>query len=76
MASRTAGSPVSIALVDDYDVVVAGVAHMLAGYRDRVVVAELDSNQPVDDVVDIARPHSGGIPGRKYPAPCTAPSMG
>jgi DNA-binding NarL/FixJ family response regulator len=54
MASRTAGSPVSIALVDDYDVVVAGVAHMLAGYRDRVVVAELDSNEPVDDVVDIA----------------------
>jgi DNA-binding NarL/FixJ family response regulator len=54
MAARTAGSPVSIALVDDYDVVVAGVAHMLASYRDRVVVAELDSNQPVDDVVDIA----------------------
>jgi len=54
MASRTAGSPVSIALVDDYDVVVAGVAHMLDRYRDRVVVAELDSNQPVDDVVDIA----------------------
>ncbi len=54
MASRTAGSPVSIALVDDYDVVVAGVAHMLASYRDRVVVAELDSNEPVDDVVDIA----------------------
>jgi len=54
MASRTAGSPVSIALVDDYDVVVAGVAHMLASYRDRVVVAELDSNQPMDDVVDIA----------------------
>ena len=40
--------------MDDYDVVVAGVAHMLDGYRDRVVVAELDSNQPVDDVVDIA----------------------
>jgi DNA-binding NarL/FixJ family response regulator len=54
MPSRAARSPVSIALVDDYDVVVAGVAHMLAGYSDRVVVAELDSNEPVDDVVDIA----------------------
>ena len=43
MASRTAGSPVSIALVDDYDVVVSCVAHMLASYRDQVVVAELDS---------------------------------
>jgi DNA-binding NarL/FixJ family response regulator len=53
MASRTAGSPVSIALVDDYDVVVAGVAHMLDRYRDRVVVAELDANKPVEDVVDI-----------------------
>ena len=54
MASRRAASPVSIALVDDYDVVVAGVAHMLASYRDRVVVIELDLNASVKDVVDIA----------------------
>lgn len=42
-----------MALVNDYDVVVQGVAHMLDQYQDRVVVAELDTNLPVADVVDI-----------------------
>src|SRR6201990_2088544 len=46
-------SPITVALVDDYDVVVMGVANMLDPYRDRVVIAELDSTMPVDDVVDI-----------------------
>ena len=46
--------PVHIAVVDDYDVVVAGVANMLDPYRDRVVVAELDTGRPVKDVVDVA----------------------
>ncbi len=46
--------PIQVALVDDYDVVVIGVANMLEPYRDRVVVAELDTNQPVVDAVDIA----------------------
>ncbi len=27
--------PITIALVDDYDVVLAGVAHLLASYGDR-----------------------------------------
>jgi DNA-binding NarL/FixJ family response regulator len=45
---------VHIAVVDDYDVVVAGVAHMLEPYRDRVVVAELDTGRSVKDAVDIA----------------------
>ncbi len=40
--------------MDDYDVVVIGVANMLEPYRDRVVVAELDTNKPVEDDVDIA----------------------
>jgi DNA-binding NarL/FixJ family response regulator len=48
------GGPIKIALVDDYDVVVVGVANMLEPYRDRVVVAELDTNKPVEDHVDIA----------------------
>jgi len=48
-----ASSPITVALVDDYDVVVQGVANMLDRYRDRVVVAELDSTMPVDDAVDI-----------------------
>ena len=44
---------ISVALVDDYDVVLIGVAHMFDRYRDRVVVAEIDANAPVDDLVDI-----------------------
>ena len=40
-------------MVDDYDVVVLGVAHMLDPYRDRVRIAELDTNEPLADIVDI-----------------------
>ncbi len=43
---------VSIAVVDDYEVVVAGVAHMLEPFSERVAIAEIDANvhpmQPVD----------------------------
>ena len=42
-----------MALVDDYDVVVMGVANMFDNYRDRVVVAELDATMGVKDPVDI-----------------------
>jgi DNA-binding NarL/FixJ family response regulator len=45
--------PISVALVDDYDVVLIGLAHMFDRYEDRVVVAELDANEPVTDAVDI-----------------------
>jgi DNA-binding NarL/FixJ family response regulator len=45
--------PITVALVDDYDVVVMGVANMFSQYRDRIVVAELDSNMAVEDTVDI-----------------------
>src|ERR1700741_5293020 len=48
-----ANSPITVALVDDYDVVVMGVANMFDRYRDRVVVAELDSHTAVEDAVDI-----------------------
>jgi len=54
MSSGVAGSPITVALVDDYDVVLIGVAHMFDRYRDRVVVAEIDANESVADVVDIA----------------------
>ncbi len=47
-------SPILIALVDDYDVVLTGVASMLDPYRDRVLVAEIDANEPLSDAVDIA----------------------
>ena len=45
--------PLHVALVDDYDVVVIGLAHLFDPYRDRIVIAELDTNQPVIDDVDV-----------------------
>jgi DNA-binding NarL/FixJ family response regulator len=45
--------PICIALVNDYDVVVVGLAHLFDAYRDRIVVAELDTNKAVVDDVDI-----------------------
>jgi DNA-binding NarL/FixJ family response regulator len=50
----TGQSPILIGLVDDYDVVLTGVASMLDPYRDRVLVAEIDANEPLVDTVDIA----------------------
>jgi DNA-binding NarL/FixJ family response regulator len=50
----TGRSPILIALIDDYDVVLTGVARMLDPYRDRVLVAEIDANEPLSDTVDIA----------------------
>jgi len=49
----TSKVPITVALVDDYDVVLIGVAHILEQYRDRIVIAEMDTNEAVDDVVDI-----------------------
>lgn len=46
--------PLLIALVNDYDVVLQGVARMLDRYRDRVLIAEIDATTTVDDHVDIA----------------------
>ena len=47
-------APILIALIDDYDIVLTGVAKMLDGYRDRVLVAEIDANTELTDAVDIA----------------------
>jgi DNA-binding NarL/FixJ family response regulator len=47
------GKPIRVALVDDYDVVLMGVARMFDAYRDRVVVCEIDANEDVEDVVDV-----------------------
>jgi NarL family two-component system response regulator LiaR len=46
-------TPISIAINDDYEIVVAGVAALLAPYPDRVEVVELDSNEPTTSDVDI-----------------------
>lgn len=52
-ARSTSDRAITVALVDDYDVVLLGVARMLDGYRDRVRVVEIDANEVVEDVVDI-----------------------
>src|SRR5215211_839400 len=51
MARNTA---VRLALVDDYEVVLAGLAKMFEPYGDRIEVVEIDANQPVTQDVDIA----------------------
>ncbi len=46
-------SPVRVAINDDYEIVVVGVATLLAPYADRVEVVELDANEPTASDVDI-----------------------
>jgi DNA-binding NarL/FixJ family response regulator len=53
MARSSGRVPITVALVDDYDIVLAGVAHMFSRYQDRVLVVEIDANEPVADPVDI-----------------------
>jgi DNA-binding NarL/FixJ family response regulator len=50
---QTAVRPISVALVDDYDVVLIGLAHMFDAYRDRIVISEIDANAVLDDSIDI-----------------------
>jgi DNA-binding NarL/FixJ family response regulator len=45
--------PIRLALIDDYEMVLAGVARMFGQYGDRVVVAEMERGAPATDV-DIA----------------------
>ena len=52
-ASAPATKPFTIALVDDYDVVLLGLAHMFDDYRERLVVAEIDANAPLDEAIDV-----------------------
>ncbi|WP_253259497.1 response regulator transcription factor [Subtercola boreus] len=53
MSETTATRPIRVALVDDYDVVLTGLAHMFDRYRDRVLVCEIDANAELSDEVDI-----------------------
>ena len=46
--------PVRIAIVNDYEVVVQGLARMLEPFKGRVQVVETAVNGPVDEYVDIA----------------------
>jgi two-component system, NarL family, response regulator LiaR len=45
--------PIRVAVVNDYEIVVAGVAAMLAPHRERISIVELDSNLPVISDVDV-----------------------
>jgi NarL family two-component system response regulator LiaR len=49
----TAVTPVRIAVMNDYEVIVAGLQAMLAPYAERVRVVELDSLLPVYSEVDV-----------------------
>lgn len=45
--------PITVALVDDYDVVLKGLAHMFDQFQDRVVVSEIDATTALKEAVDI-----------------------
>jgi NarL family two-component system response regulator LiaR len=45
--------PIRVAVVNDYEIVVAGVAAMLAPHHERVSIVELDSSLPVVSDVDV-----------------------
>ncbi len=55
-------SPVRIAVVNDYAIVVAGTARVLEPYADRVKVVELDSRKPVVGKVDVVLYDTFGNP--------------
>lgn len=46
-------SPVTLAIVNDYELIIAGLAALLQPYRDRVRIVELDSSTPVQAPVDV-----------------------
>ncbi|MGE0309784.1 MAG: hypothetical protein AB7Q27_28930, partial [Acidimicrobiia bacterium] len=45
---------VQLAVVDDYEVIVLGVAAMLAPYQHLIEIKELDANEPLTAQVDVA----------------------
>ena len=53
MPPADAQQPIRVALVDDYDVVLLGVARMFDRYRDRIVICEIDANETLTDLVDV-----------------------
>ncbi|MGB3827914.1 MAG: hypothetical protein WA962_03990, partial [Ornithinimicrobium sp.] len=52
----------SVAVMNDYEVVVRGVAHMLGPYADRVRVVELDVNRTPGQQVDITLYDTFAVP--------------
>jgi len=56
-------SPLQVAIVNDYELIVAGVRAMLAPHRNRVGVIELDVDQDPEHAVDVALFDTYGQPG-------------
>ncbi|MEO6509528.1 MAG: response regulator transcription factor [Nocardioides sp.] len=52
-AGRATRVPLRLAIVNDYEVIVAGLHHMLAPFDGRIEVIELDSQLPVESEVDV-----------------------
>jgi NarL family two-component system response regulator LiaR len=50
---RTAAGPVRLAIVNDYEIVVSGLASMLEEHRERVHVVEINAQTPVLSDVDV-----------------------
>ena len=46
-------APVRIAIVNDYAIVIAGIAAVLAPYEDRIQIVELDAQMPMVSDVDV-----------------------
>ena len=53
MLGSMSSSPVRLAIVNDYEIVVAGIAAVLEPFSERVEVVELDSGVPVVGDVDV-----------------------
>ena len=56
------GAPLRVAVVNDYEIVVAGIAGVLQGFPERVRVVELDSGLPVGTDADLVLYDSFGQP--------------
>jgi DNA-binding NarL/FixJ family response regulator len=54
MSAWDRSRPIRIGLVDDYEVVMIGVAHLFDRYQDRVAVVEIDLTEGIRETVDIA----------------------
>lgn len=56
------GTPIRIAIVNDYEIVVVGIAGILQRFPEQVKVVELDSQLPIDSDVDVVLYDSFGQP--------------
>jgi DNA-binding NarL/FixJ family response regulator len=62
MLAGMSGTPLRVAVVNDYEIVVVGIAGVLERFPDRVRVVELDSGLPIASEVDLVLYDSFGQP--------------